>query len=312
MAVGFFNRFRRTPAAAASAPPVQSLVNAKNNANTQVLSNALKNYVKSIRNLRNQNPFGLSRNFLINQTAANRNKINRAIANYVMAVNKAKYMNEVARQAIPAAQTGAVPESSVAPIVAAAAQQNNATARAAQQVKLSQAATVANQYQGFTVNQFVSAASGFNAMNASTKNNFRHAIRAKLMLTNTTSPEYKIIKNINTRIGGRTAAAFVGPVNNQALSGVRQQIAKLPTRGNSLLRQAASTQTPRPPPVNLHEKTITAPNGRSIVVTRGNNAARWNFKNAENTAMYNLNNRYKNTPVISKKVNINASTLYGN
>lgn len=131
---GFFSRLRRQPAAAVSAPTPQAVVNAKNNANTAALSNALKNYVKSIRTLRNANPFGLSRNVLINSTATNRNKINRAIANYVMNVNKAKYLNTAARQAISLAQNGAAPESAVVPVVKDAAQQNNQTARAAHQV----------------------------------------------------------------------------------------------------------------------------------------------------------------------------------
>jgi hypothetical protein len=133
-ATGLFSRFRGRTAAAVNAPPPAAVVNAKNNVNTKVLSNALKNYVKSIRNLRNANPLGLSRNVLINSTATNRNKINRAIANYVMNVNKAKYLNNVARQAIPLAQTGAAPESVVAPVVNAAAQANTGVVQAAQQV----------------------------------------------------------------------------------------------------------------------------------------------------------------------------------
>lgn len=135
MANGFLSRLGRQPVAAVNAPTPQAVVNAKNNANTTALSNALKNYVKSIRTLRNSNPFGISRNVLINNTAANRNKINRAIANYVMNVNKAKYLNTVARQAIPMAQTGEIPESTVAPVVNVAAQQNIKTARAAENVK---------------------------------------------------------------------------------------------------------------------------------------------------------------------------------
>jgi hypothetical protein len=47
-------------------------------------------------------------------------------------------------------------------------------------------------------------------------------------------------------------------------------------------------------------------------VFRANNKARWNFKNDENKTKYNLNNRNKNTPVIRKNVNLNASALYGN
>jgi len=217
-ATGFLSRIRRQPASVVNAPTPQAVVNAKNNAKTAVLSNALKNYVKSIRTLRNANPFGLTRNVLINSTATNRNKINRAIANYVMNVNKAKYLNTVARQAIPIAQTGAIPETVVAPVVKAAAQQNNQTAQAAQQVQ-------------------------------------------------------------------------------------RQ------ARGSSLLRQAASAQTQRPATSPNLEKTVKAPNGRTIVVIRANKSARWNFKNDENKSKYNLRNRNKNEPVVYE-VNVNSGNTF--
>jgi hypothetical protein len=132
---GWLSRLRGRPEIAAAAPTPQAVVNAKNNVNTKALSNALTNYVKSIRTLRNANPFGLSRNVLINSTATNRNKVNRAIANYVMNVNKARYLNTAASQVIPLAQMGAVPEPIASPVVNAAARQNNKTALAAQQVQ---------------------------------------------------------------------------------------------------------------------------------------------------------------------------------
>jgi len=125
----------RPPAVAANAPTSQVVVTAKNNANTTALSNALKKYVQSIRALRN-NPFnpGITRNSLLEQTKANRNTISGAIANYVMAVNKAAYLNNAAGRAVQLAQRGVIPEPVVAPIVTAAARQNNATARAAGQL----------------------------------------------------------------------------------------------------------------------------------------------------------------------------------
>jgi hypothetical protein len=196
------------PAAAVGALPIATVVTAANNANTTALSNALKKYVTSIRNLRGNK--GISRNNLLTSTAANRTQINRALANYVMAVNKAKYLNAAVAQVT---QSNVVPESVVAPIVAEAARQNKTVALAAQQVQ------------------------------------------------------------------------------------------KLPTRANGLLAQAAR--------VNL-EKTITAPNGRRIVVIRANNKARWNFKNPNNGKTYNLNNRTENIPVIRRNVSLNTSRLFGN
>jgi hypothetical protein len=124
----------RTPAAAANPLPIRTVTAAQNNANTTALSTALKNYVKSIRTLRNVNPFGLTRNQLINSTATNRNQVNRAIANYVMAVNKAAYLNAAARQAIPLAQRGVIPETPTANIVTAAARANTGVAQTAQEL----------------------------------------------------------------------------------------------------------------------------------------------------------------------------------
>lgn len=215
MANGFFSRFRGGSAAVVNAPTPQAVVNAKNNANTKALSNALKNYVTSIRTLRNANPFGLSRNTLINSTAANRNKINRAIANYVMNVNKAKYLNTAARQAIPMAQTGAVPESAVAPVVAAAAQQNNQTARAAQEVQMA-AAGAPTRRQGLITEVTTPA-----APELSNKNNKRNILKT---LTNANLANNTKINATIKKIRGMNPNANWANVNANGFTNAQKKV----------------------------------------------------------------------------------------
>jgi hypothetical protein len=215
MANGFFSRFRRQPATAANAPTPQAIVNAKNNANTTVLSNALKNYVKSIRNLRNTNPYGLSRNTVIESTAANRNKINRAIANYVMNVNKAKYLNNVARQAIPMAQAGAVPETAVAPVVNAAAQQNNTTAQAAQEVQMAAAGALTRR-QGLITEATTPA-----APELSNKNNKRNILKT---LTNANLANNTKINATIKKIRGMNPNANWANVNANGFTNAQKKV----------------------------------------------------------------------------------------
>jgi hypothetical protein len=113
----------------------------------------------------------------------------------------------------------------------------------------------------------------------------------------------------------------VGQVNNENLkrniTNYRRRLnakvnpapSRRQARGSSLLRQAASAQTQRPATSPNLEKTVKAPNGRSIVVIRANKNARWNFKNDENKSKYNLRNRNKNEPVVYE-VNVNSGNLF--
>ena len=283
---GFGNRFRsflgRAPAVSVNAV-----------ANTTALSNALKKYVTSIRTLRNTP--GITKNQVINAAKTNSGAVNSAIVNYVMKINKANYAKNKVNTALPAVTEGLLPGAEAEAALKNAANANRNLAAA--QAKLKQAVTNANRFRGLNVNKLENAAKQFNTMNAPTKNSLRLALNEKLKTLNKTSQQYNRIQNIQAKIGGRTAAAFVGPATNQPL-----------TRSESLI---AHSQRQQAPPQAI-EKTIKAPNGRNIVVLRENNKARWNFKNDANKAKYNLNNRNKNTPVIRKNVNLNASALYGN
>lgn len=130
----FLNRvgsaFRRQPAAAVNAPPIPVIVNAAKNASTVALSNALKRYVTSIRNLRSRNPSGVTRNNLLTSTVANRTNINRALANYVMAVNKAKFLNAAVAQVIPLTPSGVTPTAPVTNLLNQATRENASLTRA--------------------------------------------------------------------------------------------------------------------------------------------------------------------------------------
>ena len=119
------SRLRR-PAVAAAAPLPQ---NVPTNANTGALTEALRKYVTSLRKIRNTNPYGMSRNNLLNGTKANRNNVNKLLQNYVMNVNKAKYLNKAAQAVI---KSPVIPESQAAPVVNAAAQANNKAAESAE------------------------------------------------------------------------------------------------------------------------------------------------------------------------------------
>ena len=70
------------------------LQNAKANANTGTLKNALGQYITNLRKLKNNNPTGITRNQFINAYASNRNAVNKALQNYIMAVNKANFLNK--------------------------------------------------------------------------------------------------------------------------------------------------------------------------------------------------------------------------
>jgi len=262
-------------------------------ANTTALSNALKKYVTSIRTLRNTP--GITKNQVINAAKTNSGAVNSAIVNYVMKINKANYAKNKVNTTVPAVTEGLLPGAEAEAALTNAAKANRNLAAA--QAKLNQAVTNANRFRGLNVNKLENAAKQFNTMNAPTKNSLRLALNEKLKTLNKTSPQYNRIQNIQAKIGGRTAAAFVGPVNNPPL-----------TRSESIVAQSQRQQAPP----QAIEKTIKAPTGRNIVVFRANNKARWNFKNDENKTKYNLNNRNKNTPVIRKNVNLNASALYGN
>jgi hypothetical protein len=102
-------------------------MNMRKNAATKGLSSALTKLANSIRAIRRNNPL---RNNLMKLTATNRNNVNRAIQNYIMAVNKANYKNMEAQNALRRVQNGVIPESAAVVPVNDAANANKKVAEA--------------------------------------------------------------------------------------------------------------------------------------------------------------------------------------
>lgn len=370
---GFFSRvFSRSPAAAAGAPLPQ---NVPKNANTQALSEALKKYVKSLRNIRTTNPFGISRIQLKNAMKGNRNAINDALQNYIMNVNKAKFMNNAAQAVL---QEPNIPETEVAPVVAGAAQANNKTAAAAQQVEAAvnehinalrsvtnanvntnsklntRVQNLKNRYSqvnwtgvnnrgltnkqreilGALRNPFWVARSNRPAPPPSGPQNSRQAATTPMNTgkrtknnkaiyavnaastnyygkkNNSSANYYRLTKNAN----GQYVINNVSPAYIYANFQFKQKNANQPsggaptTRGAALIAASQAPAIQRKPSNNL-ETEVKAPNGRSIVVTRANKTARWNFKNNANKAKYNLANRLANKPTVYE-VNVGTGNLF--
>jgi hypothetical protein len=108
-----------------------AVMNMRKNAATKGLSSALTKLANSIRRIRINNPLnGTNRNNLMKLTAAGRNNVNRAIQNYIMAVNKASYKNMIAQNAVIRAQNGRIPEGAAVPPVIGAVRANSKVAEA--------------------------------------------------------------------------------------------------------------------------------------------------------------------------------------
>jgi len=85
--MGIFNGLFKKPNSTAQTAP--SLV--PNNRNA-VLSGEVKKWINTVRGTRNSNPFGISRQSLLNATANQRKNLTGAIQNYVMKYNKLNYL----------------------------------------------------------------------------------------------------------------------------------------------------------------------------------------------------------------------------
>jgi hypothetical protein len=274
---GLFSK-ARSLASTVKVPSMSTLFAAKNKANTNALSNALKKYINSVRKVRTQNPFGVSHASLLNATKNNRANVNAKLQNYIMKVNKAKYMNAVANSAL---KNPTIPETTTAQLVNAAAAANTSAASATDNAKLTALITLLNSYNG--KNNTWYSNQNLNTLTSQLNNASRN-----VTLNNNSRERLKIVRN-------RIRAA---------------QTSKSPqTRAESVVQQSRTNQTQNTK--NNIERSIQAPNGRNIIVTRrGNNKeARWIIKNEKNREMYNLNNRNKNIPTI-RNVNLNGSALF--
>jgi len=218
--MGFLNRFRR-------GQPART--------NSSKLNAALRAYAASIRTLRNAP--SASRNSVIAAAKSNSNAVNGAIVNYVMNFNKAKYAAAKAANVVPAAVEGLVPANAATNAALQAARANNNLAAA--QAKVAAEVKQANKYRGLSTNNLARAANNFAGLNAAAKNNFRRALNEKMAALNKGSPQYDLLENVKARIGGRTAAAFVGAVNNNNTS---RQAAQKPSTNNSKINSAIANK----------------------------------------------------------------------
>jgi hypothetical protein len=98
--MAIFNRFFKKPNSTAP-----SLV--PNNRNA-VLSGEVKKWINTVRGTRNSNPYGISRQTLLNATANQRKNLTGAIQNYVMKYNKLNYLknNGGSQPSVEQAQKG--------------------------------------------------------------------------------------------------------------------------------------------------------------------------------------------------------------
>lgn len=101
--MAIFNRFFKKSSSTAQAAP--SLV--PNNRNA-VLSGEVKKWINTVRGTRNSNPYGISRQNLLNATANQRKNLTGAIQNYVMKYNKLNYLqkNGGSQPSVQQAQNG--------------------------------------------------------------------------------------------------------------------------------------------------------------------------------------------------------------
>jgi hypothetical protein len=276
--MGFLNRFRR-------GQPVR--------ANSSKLNAALRAYATSIRTLRNTP--GASRNSVIAAAKSNSNAVNGAIVNYVMNFNKARYANAKAANVVPAAVEGLVPENEGTNAALQAARANNNLAAA--QAKVAQEVKQANKYRGLSSENLAKAANNFNKLNAAAKNNLRRAINEKMAsIPNGRGAAYELLENIKKKIGGRTAAAFVGPVKQSTPSVMN---------GNNNMGTAKLFEQAPPPNNRFKNMNINA----LVAETKKQNLAPNNktkLKNAINAKINSLDpNSMNRVRLLNAKGNLN-------
>lgn len=116
-----------------------------------------------------------------------------------------------------------------------------------------------------------------------------------------------LLNRIISKVGTIDNANLKTKVNNYRRR-LNNKISIIQSRQQALTAESQLPQAQRPTRPNL-EKTIEASNGRSIVLIRANNKARWNFKNNANKNKYNLNGRNTNNPTI-RNINVGTGNLF--
>lgn len=271
----------------------------RKNAATKGLSLALTKLANSIRAIRRNNPL---RNNLMKLTAANRNNVNRAIQNYIMAVNKANYKNMKAQNALRLVQTGETSENAAIPLVQEAVKANTNVAE-----KL-------NNVREAVVNGGNSVKYGKN-QNGMWKfaPNTSNMIKARWVINNNGSliraqpsplppkpfgPNNSVFsKNVYSTNDinrlSRNLNSNNSTLKNKAMNKL-QNIAN--TYNNTAIRRMASSKLLefRKRPINIKIRNPTS-NTIMMNVRWNNNAKKWVLVSNSNKARFNLtNNRSKN------------------
>jgi len=251
----------RTPPAAASVPSIPIVQAAAKNANTNALNSALTKYVKSIRNLRGNTGIKQT-NLLTKIREPSRAQINEALANYVMAVNSAKYLNDAAVNTANAAT-----------------QANNRVAKLRSLLN-----TYNNKYVSWYNSQ---SQSNLNSRSTNLTNASKNVI---LNNSNIYSQKMRTVRMLIANAKARKAQQQIAPLNASLNAPLNA-----PLNANATARKAQQQIAPLNAP--LIEMKIKAPNKRLITVVRTGNKP-WNFKNSNNEQNYTLTNRGKNKPML--------------
>jgi hypothetical protein len=287
---GFFSK-ARSLASNVKVPSMSTLFAAKNKANTTALSNALKNYISSVRKVRNVNPYGVSHASLLNATKNNRAKVNSKLQNYIMNVNKAKYMNSVTNNAL---KNPTIPETKQAELANSAADANH-------KVVISSGIVVEAVNAHKTAlksikNEDVNNNTKLNAKIRSLRNTYKNVNWSKVNLSNLTNSQMKVLIGLRSRGQGlleqvRTPETPIINNRKNILTNLTNNNLSNNTKINAIIKQ-------------IREKK---PNSNwSNVKSNGLSATQIRVLNGLKNKNYKGITRGKQT----NNVNLNASTLF--
>jgi hypothetical protein len=279
----------------------RSAQNALTNANTLVLKNALRNYIKAVNSLKPNGRTNQAITNLLDQ--ANVNATNKRVIRNRLADGISKIV-AASRRGI--AQASAAVENG-APEAAAAEAVNNAT-RKINNFRVSPPIPAPVGLGG----KIFGVTKGANQNNNASRTNINYI--AKIAKNQT--GYYRTNGNrVQAALAYNPTLNFTALMNKTKNANVKRLL-KLLANVPVATRPAAAAAVNTVPNTGAalstmfrEEKLVKAPNGRSIAVIRKNSSSRWNFKNEANKAKYNLNNRNKNTPTI-RNTNMNTGTMF--
>lgn len=272
--------------------------NTLQNANTNALKSALRNYIKAVNNLPNKNNahiYGLMMKTANGANASYKNRMVNGIAKIVAASRRG------IAQAAVAVANGA-PEGNAAAAV------NNAT-RKINNFKVSPPIPAPVGLAG----KVFGVTKGKNQNNNASRTNINYITKIAKNKTGYYKGNSNRVQAVLAYNPTLNYTALMNKTNNANVKRLLKLLANVP---------AAAKPAAAAPAVNTvnntgaalatmfgEEKMVKAPNGRNIAVVRTNSSSRWTFKNNANKAKYNLNNRNKNTPTI-RNVNVSTGSMF--